>query len=168
MAKGLIGLGLAVVVIIGIIIIARNQINIDTAPSPSQTNLEQSDTTTTTTSTTSATTMSDTSDQKYIEYSDGVLDGASNKRRVLFFYASWCPTCRPVDQAIRDDLGLIPDDVQIIRVNYNDPQTDQSERALAQKYGVTYQHTFVQIDQNGQVVSKWNGGGLDQVLQNIK
>lgn len=85
---------------------------------------------------------------------------------VLFFYASWCPTCRPIDTEFKS--GKIPDGIEIYRVNYNDPETDEDEKALAQKYGITYQHTFVQVDKNGNEITKWNGGGLDKLLSSIK
>ena len=39
---------------------------------------------------------------------------------------------------------------------------------LAKKYGITYQHTFVQIDSQGKEVTKWNGGQTDELAANIK
>lgn len=105
---------------------------------------------------------------RYVQYSKSVFDSASNSRRVLFFYASWCPTCKPADANFTQKVSNIPEDVTLIRVNYNDPETDQEEKDLAKKYGVTYQHTFVQIDGTGKEVSKWNGGQLDELLSNIK
>lgn len=107
-------------------------------------------------------------DSRYMVYSKSVLDNSSDKRRVLFFYASWCPTCRPADENIKNNTDRIPEDMTIIRVNYNDPDTDQEEKDLAEKYNITYQHTFVQIDSNGTEIAKWNGGNLDQILTNIK
>lgn len=105
---------------------------------------------------------------QYVSYSKEALNGASNNRRVLFFYASWCPTCRPADAIFTQNVSKIPEDVTLIRVNYNDPETDQEEKGLADKYGITYQHTFVQIDSNGREVTKWNGGQIDELLTNIK
>lgn len=105
---------------------------------------------------------------RYLEYSKTALDGAVSNRRVLFFYASWCPTCRPADISFTQNSGKIPEDVVLIRVNYNDPETDQEEKDLAKKYGITYQHTFVQIDATGKEVIKWNGGQINELLTNIK
>jgi len=105
---------------------------------------------------------------RYVQYSKSVLDSASDYRRVLFFYASWCPTCRPADLSFTENSSEIPEDVRLIRVNYNDPDTDQEEKDLAKKYGVTYQHTFVQIDAQGGVVTKWNGGQINELLSAIK
>lgn len=105
---------------------------------------------------------------QYVQYSKSALDSASSKRRVLFFYASWCPTCKPADANFTQNVSKIPEDVTLIRVNYNDPETDQEEKDLAKKYGITYQHTFVQIDGTGKEVTKWNGGQIDELLSNIK
>lgn len=107
-------------------------------------------------------------DSRYVEYSNESYDGASDKRRILFFYASWCPTCRVADPNIRQNVSQIPKDVVVLRVNYNDPETDEDEMKLAQKYNITYQHTFVQVDSQGNEVAKWNGGQIEEILSNIK
>lgn len=104
----------------------------------------------------------------YVEYSKEELEKSADKRRVLFFYASWCPTCRPTDTNLKANLDKLPEDLKVIRVNYNDPETDQEEKDLARKYGITYQHTFVQIDSEGKEITKWNGGQLPELLANIK
>lgn len=104
----------------------------------------------------------------YVPYAEGVLEPHASARRVLFFYASWCPTCKPVDAELTKRVAEIPADVAIIRVNYNDPDTDEAEKDLAKKYGVTYQHTYVEIDSNGDKVQSWNGGSLDMILEKLK
>ena len=70
---------------------------------------------------------------------------------VLFFRASWCPTCRAVDADINAHLKEIPETLSILDVNY-DTASD-----LKKKYGVTYQHTFVQVDAQGNLIKKWSG-----------
>lgn len=105
---------------------------------------------------------------RYVEYSKSVLDQGSGKRRVLYFYASWCPTCRPADANFKEHANKIPEDAVVLRVNYNDPDTDQEEKDLAEEYGITYQHTFVQIDGQGEEVTKWNGGQIEELLTNLK
>lgn len=109
-----------------------------------------------------------TGDSRYVEYSKAVLEKTATNRRVLFFYASWCPTCKPADANFKESISKIPDDVTLIRVNYNDPDTDQEEKDLAKKYGITYQHTFVQIDNKSNEVTKWNGGQINELLSKIK
>ncbi len=105
---------------------------------------------------------------KYLPYSPEVFASTPTTRRVLFFYANWCPTCKPADESFSQNTSQLPSDVTVIRVNYNDTDTDQAEKDLAKKYGVTYQHTFVQIDEQGNEVVKWNGGSIDELLKNIK
>lgn len=112
--------------------------------------------------------MKKDSASRYIEYSKTVLDQATNKRRVLYFYASWCPICRPANEDFIKNSSKIPGDTMVIRVNYNDPDTDQEEKDLAKKYGITYQHTFVQIDYQGKEITKWSGGQTEELLANIK
>ncbi len=104
---------------------------------------------------------------RYIVYTNATALDALETKRVLFFYASWCPTCRPADADFKANSDKIPLDVTVVRVNYNDPETDQSEKDLAKKYAITYQHTYVQIDKNGDEIRKWNGGGLTELLDNI-
>jgi thiol-disulfide isomerase/thioredoxin len=70
---------------------------------------------------------------------------------VLFFRASWCPTCKAVDTDIKAHLKDIPENLILLNVDY-DNSTD-----LKKKYGVTYQHTFVQVDSQGNLIHKWSG-----------
>ncbi len=70
---------------------------------------------------------------------------------VLFFRASWCPTCRALDAHIKENLSAIPSGLTILDVDYD------NSSALKQKYGVTYQHTLVQVDSDGNLIKKWNG-----------
>lgn len=105
---------------------------------------------------------------RYIEYSKESYNKASPKRRVLYFYASWCPTCKAANADFTANPDKIPEDAVVIRVNYNDPDTDQEEKALAKRYGITYQHTFVQVNSAGKEVTLWNGGDTNELNKNIK
>lgn len=105
---------------------------------------------------------------RYVTYTKQALESAANKRRVIYFYANWCPICKPADVDFQKNANKIPEDVVVIRVNYNDSDTDQEEKDLATKYGITYQHTYVQIDEQGNVITKWNGGQTEELLENIK
>ncbi|MCA9352394.1 thioredoxin family protein [Patescibacteria group bacterium] len=71
---------------------------------------------------------------------------------VLFFHAPWCPTCRALDADINAHLGDIPGDLTIVKVDYD------SNQSLKQTYGVTSQHTLVQVDQAGNKIKLWSGG----------
>lgn len=112
--------------------------------------------------------LSENKIENYIPYNPDSFLATANKRRVLFFYASWCVTCKPANANFQQNANLIPSDVAVFRVNYNDSDTDSFEKELAKKYQVTYQHTFVQVDKNGIVVTKWNGGQVKDLLQKIK
>lgn len=86
-----------------------------------------------------------TSSGQYIDYSDGTL-ASTQGRRILFFYASWCPQCRALEKSIQD-TG-VPSGMTIFKVNY-DTQT-----ALRQQYGITLQTTIVEIDASGALLKK--------------
>ena len=105
---------------------------------------------------------------KYTTHTKGVIEKTNGSERVLFFYANWCPTCRPVDKELNENQDQIPEGLSIIRINFNDPETEDEENELAKKYTVNYQHTFVHIDEEGNEISTWSGGGLEELLQNIK
>lgn len=105
---------------------------------------------------------------RYIPFTPSVLADTASTRRVLYFYASWCPTCIPANADFEKNQSMLPSDVTVIRVNYNDPDTDDDEKSLADKYDITYQHTFVQLDSEGGVVTKWNGGATKELLGKIK
>lgn len=87
----------------------------------------------------------------YEAYAPEKFAKAATGHVVLFFRASWCPTCKALDADIRSHLGSIPADLTILDVNYDD------STALKQKYGVTYQHTFVQVKADGTLIKKWSG-----------
>lgn len=99
----------------------------------------------------------------YETYAPEKLSMAETGKVVLFFRATWCPTCAALDADIRSHLSDIPEGVTILDVNYD------TETALKQKYGVTYQHTFVQVSTDGSMITKWSGSeGLTQLLAQIK
>lgn len=99
----------------------------------------------------------------YEDYEPSKLARASNENVILFFKASWCPTCRAVDQDITANLNTIPKGVNILKVNYD------NSKELQKKYGVTYQHTFIQVDAQGNLIKKWSGGTtLASVLSQIQ
>lgn len=104
----------------------------------------------------------------YVEYSQAAFEGAKDKKRVLFFYANWCPICKPADADFKANLSRFPKDLVLFRVNYDDSDTDKMEKALAAKYGITYQHTFVEVDGSGKEIKKWNGGQTDKLLSEVQ
>lgn len=101
------------------------------------------------------------SDGPYIEYSEDAFTKAEGKKRVLFFHATWCPNCRQADGDIRANLALIPADIVVFRTDYD------SEKALKKQFGITRQHTFVYVNDTGEAISKWSGGGAQEIVSNV-
>ena len=81
---------------------------------------------------------------------------------VLFFHAPWCPFCKTADGEFQSRTSEIPAGVAVLKTDYD------SNTSLKQKYGVTYQHTFVQVDDDENLVSKWNGGDIDNLKKYLK
>ncbi|MBI2617493.1 thioredoxin family protein [Candidatus Gottesmanbacteria bacterium] len=99
---------------------------------------------------------------QYVEYSKTVFDAAAGKKRIYFFHAKWCPTCKATNEEFLQNSEKIPNDIIIFKTDYD------TERDLKKKYGITYQHTFVQVDEVGNELTKWNGGGIDTLIANVQ
>lgn len=87
----------------------------------------------------------------YEAYTPDKLARAETGDVVLFFHASWCPSCRGLNADIEKNLSAIPSEVSILKVDYD------TESELKKKYGVTYQHTLVQVAADGTMINKWSG-----------
>jgi len=99
----------------------------------------------------------------YEPYSAEKLALALGGDVLLFFHADWCPICRAIEGEISALAGALPAGVHILKVNYD------TEIALRQKYGVTTQHTFVQVDADGTLIQKFSDAGkLSDVLARVK
>ncbi len=68
---------------------------------------------------------------------------------VLFFNAAWCPTCQASVKSL--DADGVPAGLTVVSVDY-----DNSDE-LRQEYGVTVQHTYVQVDEAGNQQAKFTG-----------
>ncbi len=97
----------------------------------------------------------------YEAYAQEKLARATDGDVVLFFHAPWCPTCRSADSAITATAASIPSGFTILKTDYD------SNTRLRQVYGVTSQHTFVQVDASGNLIKKWSGSAsvVDIVAQ---
>jgi thioredoxin 1 len=99
----------------------------------------------------------------YESWSPEKIALAETKDVVLFFHASWCPSCRALNNDIEKNKITIPENVVILKVNYD------TETELKKQYGVTSQHTLVQVDADGTMIKKWSGGSkLENLLKEIQ
>ena len=96
----------------------------------------------------------------YAPYSADQLSKASSGNVVLFFKASWCPTCVSTEKDINSNLDKIPSDLTILAVDYD------KETELKKKYGITTQHSFVKVDKDGKELKK-SPYGQTKTLENI-
>jgi hypothetical protein len=59
-------------------------------------------------------------------------------------------------------MQSIPAGITILKTDYD------SETELKKKYGVTTQHTLVQVDKDGNLIKKWSGSsGLANLVAEI-
>lgn len=97
----------------------------------------------------------------YETYSAEAFAKAASKRRVLFFHATWCPTCKVANADLEKNIGMLPEDVVVFKTDYD------SQAELKKKYGITYQHTFVLVDEAGAELMKWNGGDTVMIKEKL-
>lgn len=107
---------------------------------------------------------SEAASQSYITYDQyqASKDTYADSKVVLFFNATWCPDCRAINEALTSDPGKIPAGTTVVSVDY-DQHAD-----LRQRYGVTMQHTFVQIDSSGEKVRQWTSTSTDGLLKELQ
>lgn len=78
---------------------------------------------------------------------------------VYFFNAGWCPTCQEATQNLEAANGNLPKNLTVVDIDYDDSS------ALKEQYGVTVQHTFVEVDANGNMIKKWTGSSTPQQIE---
>lgn len=100
----------------------------------------------------------------YESYSPEKISARAAKGNVvLYFRANWCPICRGLDADIKKNTDMIPENLTILDVDYD------NSFELKKKYGVTYQHTMVQVDKDGNMIKKWMGSPtLSAFVKEIK
>lgn len=94
----------------------------------------------------------------YIPYA---LSSLTNGVNVIFFAASWCPSCSELDRNLNASLNSIPENLTILKTDYDNSQE------LREKYGVTIQHTLVQVDAAGNLIKKVTGLYNTYTLEDI-
>ena len=69
----------------------------------------------------------------YVEFTQAEYEKALTEDKVIFldFYANWCPICRAEAPEIKAGFdSLTTDKVAGFRVNFNDDETDEDEKAF--------------------------------------
>jgi thiol-disulfide isomerase/thioredoxin len=111
---------------------------------------------------TSTSQNSDSMRGNYVSYQnyEQEVEKYQDSKVVMFFNAAWCSTCKIARDNFESSLDQIPSDLTIVLVDF-----DNSDD-LRKKYGITVQHTLVQIDANGESLKKWSGSTtIDQIVK---
>lgn len=98
---------------------------------------------------------------QYTAYTEDVLSNGQTK--MLFFHASWCPSCKKSDADLQALYGgSVAPAISTYKVDYD------TSAELKQKYGVTSQHTFVVVDGLGNQISTITGATAEQLAALVK
>jgi len=101
---------------------------------------------------------------QYREYSKELLK--ADRTNILFFRASWCPSCQVLHKNLQSAVGSLPTSLNILYVDYDE------STSLKQQYGVVMQHTLVVVDQSGSKVKTLRGlyslNTVDDIINALK
>ncbi len=125
-----------------------------------ETNISDNDQWTNSISETTGTNIIETEITKwlYTDYSSSALKEAKWDI-VLFFHANWCTSCVATNKDIISKW--VPNNLTILKADFD------SETELKKKYEVLGQMTFVQVDNQGNMIKKWIWGGFDGIVEKI-
>lgn len=101
-----------------------------------------------------------------IQYEPGTTDlaalAAQEEKTVVFFFASWCPNCILTLSELSEKWSDVEPDITLVIADYD------TETELKAKYGVTYQDTFVLLDDQANGAKLWNAGGIAGLNANTR
>lgn len=101
------------------------------------------------------------SESKYMSYTKESFEAAKGQKRVLYFSAKWCGKCKKADADFETNAAKLPDGIVVFRTDFD------KEKALKKKYSIPMQHTFVLVDDEGEVVNKWSGGASKELIAKV-
>ena len=94
---------------------------------------------------------------KYYRFNKAHYENSIQEGKVVFldFHANWCPICARENPKILAAFNEL-DNENIVgyQVHYNDGETNDDDKEIAKKYGVTYQYTKIILDKNDNVALK--------------
>ena len=91
----------------------------------------------------------------YLDFNPTII--GNGRTSVLFFKASWCSTCKMSEGDLRNLYNTAPPPLTVYRVDYD------TNLLYRKKYRVSYQHTFVKIDGQGNFVTALLRPDLEQL-----
>lgn len=155
---------IGLIVIIGATLLLTNTTNNDTQKNTNNSQIETvADISENSGTVTDNVTEVDDTAGSYETWSKEKLALAETNDVVIFFHASWCPSCRGLNKDIEENLSSIPENIVILKADYD------TETELKKEYGVTTQHTMVQVDAEGNLIKKWSGGSkLEDLVSEIQ
>lgn len=81
---------------------------------------------------------------------------------ILYFHATWCPTCQATMLSFEARWPEVRPGLTLVIADYD------SETELKTRYGVTYQNTYVQVAPDLSRIQVWNGGGIEALNERTK
>jgi thioredoxin 1 len=88
----------------------------------------------------------------YTQYNKDLVSKAENQPTVLFFHASWCPTCKAMEKDLNEKADQLKSSgVQVLKIDYD------TANDLKKQFGVTSQSTFVKVDKDGNKIKTTQG-----------
>lgn len=109
-----------------------------------------------------ATATEDAAPGVYTAYDADAIVQSEAEHILLFFHATWCPSCKALDADIVANADSIPAGVEIYKVDYD------TSTALKRQYGVTTQHSIIEVTASGAAESSISHGlTLEDVLATL-
>lgn len=106
----------------------------------------------------------------YLEFN---LEDYQNAQRegkiiILNFYANWCPICRAEAPEWQNAFNELNDENIVgFRINFNDSDTDDSEKNVAKQFGVTYQHTKVILQSDKKLLQETVQWDKEKIVEEL-
>lgn len=105
----------------------------------------------------------------YVDYSKEIYDKTLGSKRVLvlYFTSNWCNVCIQQDANNKEIFNKLSiDEVVGLKIHILDSETTTETDALAKKFDVVKENTFVILDKNGAIAFKYVGEMSSDMIKN--